>query len=109
MPAELPPASSYTYAVSLSVDQAVASNAKTVQFNKPVFQYVENFLNFPVGGIVPVGYYDRDQALWIPSDNGRVVQIIDRVQSFAVLDVDGNGSSATSQELADLQITPDEL
>ena len=35
-----------------------------------------DFLGFPVGGLVPSGYYDREQAAWVPSENGRVVQVL---------------------------------
>src|SRR2546422_5917600 len=30
-----------------------------VQFNQPVIAYLENFINFPVGTSVPLGFYDR--------------------------------------------------
>src|SRR5439155_8765362 len=60
MPAQLPPTSGYTYAVELSVDEALAAGAKTVLFSRPVPVYVQNFLNFPVGDLVPVGVYDRE-------------------------------------------------
>ena len=46
MPAQLPPASGYTYAVEFSVDEAMAAGATDVRFDQPVYQYVENFLNF---------------------------------------------------------------
>ena len=59
LPGELPPTSGYTYAVELSVDEAVAAGAHSVQFTQPVMVYVDNFLGFPVGGAVPAGYYDR--------------------------------------------------
>ncbi|RJQ52518.1 MAG: carboxypeptidase regulatory-like domain-containing protein [Nitrospiraceae bacterium] len=108
MPGELPPTSGYTYAVELSVDEAIAAGAKRVDFLQPVFFYVENFLNFPVGGIVPVGYYDRDRAAWIPSDNGRIIQILSVSNGIAELDVDGSGLPADSQTLADLGITTEE-
>src|SRR5262249_2098725 len=61
MPAELPPTSGYTYAVSLSADEAVTKiNGKDVLLNQPAIFYVENFLNFPVGITVPTGYYDNN-------------------------------------------------
>ncbi|MDP3261205.1 MAG: RHS repeat-associated core domain-containing protein [Thermodesulfovibrionales bacterium] len=72
MPAKLPPNSAYTYASELSVD-----SAKNVRFEKPVVVYVDNFLGFKVGEKVPVGYYDRDRAVWVPSDNGVVVKLLD--------------------------------
>ncbi|MGQ0595580.1 MAG: hypothetical protein ACT4QB_23970 [Gammaproteobacteria bacterium] len=76
------PTSGYTYAAELSVDEAIAAGAKRVDFNQPLPVYIDNFLDFPVGGIVPVGWYDRDKSAWIPSDDGRTVK---------VLGVDGNG------------------
>ena len=47
MPGELPPTSGYTYAVELSVDEAVEAGATEVRFDEPVITYVENFLDFP--------------------------------------------------------------
>ncbi len=72
MPAKLPPTSAFTYCAELSVD-----GAKSVRFDKPVVVYMNNFLGFNVGEIVPVGYYDRDRAIWIPSNNGVVVKLLD--------------------------------
>lgn len=72
MPAKLPPNSAYTYCSELTVD-----GAKNVRFEKPVTVYVDNFLGFRVGEKVPVGYYDRDRAVWVPSDNGMVVRLLD--------------------------------
>ena len=88
MPAKLPPNSGYTYCVELSVD-----GAERVKFAKPVVMWVDNFLGFPVGGVVPVGYYDRDRGLWVPADNGRVVRLLDRDGDGVVdaLDADGDG------------------
>ena len=91
MPGELPPTSAYTYAVELSVDEAVTAGATTVQFNRPVIVHVENFLNFPVGGIVPVGYYDRNRGFWVPSQNGRIIKILSIAAGVAELDTDGDG------------------
>ncbi|MFZ1829048.1 MAG: Ig domain-containing protein, partial [Candidatus Competibacteraceae bacterium] len=69
MPAPLPPTSGYTYAVEISADEApTKTNGQDVIFNQPVSFYVDNFLNFPVGGEVPVGYYDNTQGAWIPYD-----------------------------------------
>jgi RHS repeat-associated protein len=105
MPGELPPTSGYTYAVELSADEAVAAGARTVQFSQPLIHYVENFLGFPVGGIVPVGYYDRERAAWVPSDNGRVIKILGVSNSLADIDVDGAGAAAGATALAELGIT----
>jgi hypothetical protein len=54
MPARLPLNSAFTYCAELSVD-----GAQRVRFEKPVTTFIDNFLGFPVGSIVPVGYYDR--------------------------------------------------
>ncbi len=59
MPAALPPTSGYTYAVELSADEAVEAGATDVRFDTPVVTYVDDFLGFPAGGDVPIGYYDR--------------------------------------------------
>ena len=88
MPAKLPPNSGYTYCVELSVD-----GAERVKFAKPVVMWVDNFLGFAVGGVVPVGYYDRDRGVWVPADNGRVVRLLDRDGDGVTdaLDADGDG------------------
>jgi len=88
MPAKLPPNSAYTYCVELSVD-----GAQRVRFDKPVITWVDNFLEFDVGSAVPVGYYDRDWGVWVPSDNGVVVRLLDTDSNGIVdaLDADGNG------------------
>lgn len=109
MPGPLPPATAYTYAVELSVDEAIAAGAKEVVFSRPVPVYVDNFLNFPVGTIVPAGYYDRDKAAWVPSDNGQVVKILSISNGLAVLDVKGNGEAADAASLSLLGISEDEL
>jgi hypothetical protein len=52
MPAVLPPSSAYTYCAEFSADEALAAGA-TIEFDRPVITYVDNFLGFPVGGVVP--------------------------------------------------------
>lgn len=93
MPAELPPTSAYTYAVELSVDEAIAAGAKTVQFSQPIPFYVDNFLNFPVGIQVPLAYYDRDKAAWMPTDDGRIIKILSITNGAAQLDSTGDGNA----------------
>src|SRR5439155_18733873 len=105
MPAVLPAQSLYTYAVELSADEAVAAGARSVHFSQPVIQYVENFLGYPVGGIVPAGYYDRERAVWAPSTNGRVIYLLSVVQQSAVLDIDGSNTPASDEALMPLGIT----
>ncbi len=91
MPGALPATTAYTYAVELSADEAVAAGAEHVKFSKPVSFYVENFLGFPVGTPVPVGWYDRQKAAWVPSENGRVIGIVDVAGGTARIDVTGDG------------------
>ena len=105
MPAELPPTSAYTYAVELTADEATALGATAVVFSQPVLHYVENFLGFPVGSIVPVGFYDRQVGMWIPSDNGRVIKVLSITSGLANLDLDGSGQAAGASALAALGIT----
>ncbi|MDF1551505.1 MAG: MopE-related protein [Deferrisomatales bacterium] len=91
MPAKLPPTSAYTYCTELSVDEG-----ENVRFDQPVTMYVDNFLGFDVGEIVPVGYYDRERAVWVPSDNGVVVKLLD-TDSDGVVDA----LDSTGDDLAD--------
>ncbi|MGI5921379.1 MAG: S-layer homology domain-containing protein [Syntrophomonadaceae bacterium] len=85
MPAELPPNVGYTYCIEYSADEA-----ENVRFSEPIFHYVENFIGAPVGGIVPMGYYDYDKAAWIPSENGRVIKITGINEGMAELDTVGS-------------------
>ena len=87
MPAVLPPTSAYTYCAELQVD-----GVQRVRFDKPVVGYVENFIGFNVGTIAPVGYYDRDRGVWVPSQNGVVVKLLDIDSDGVVdaLDIDGD-------------------
>ncbi|MDB4914048.1 MAG: hypothetical protein JWM95_1692, partial [Gemmatimonadetes bacterium] len=109
MPGDLPPSSAYTYAMEMSVDEAIAAGATTVLFSKPVSIYVENFLGFPVGGIVPVASYDLARAMWSPESNGRVIKVLSTAGGIATLDVDGSGSAADAGKLATLAVTDAEL
>ncbi len=105
MPAALPPASAYTYAVEFTADEAEALGATAVRFSQPVIAYVENFLHSPVGGLVPVGAYDRQAGMWIPSNNGRALQIVSITNGLANLDIDGSGQAASASALGALGIT----
>jgi len=88
MPAKLPPTSAFTYCSELSVD-----GVQRVRFDKPVITWVDNFLGFDVGEIVPVGYYDRDRGVWVPSDNGVVVRLLDTNADGMVDALDADGDS----------------
>ncbi|MBX7144588.1 MAG: hypothetical protein K1X79_09075 [Oligoflexia bacterium] len=109
MPGSLPPTSAYTYAVELSIDEALAAGAESVTFNQPLPFYLENYLNFPVGMVVPSGYYDKSKGTWLPSQNGKVIKILSVSGNAAVIDVSGFGFPALPFQLALLGITTDEL
>jgi hypothetical protein len=109
MPAELPASSSYTYAVEFSADEAVAAAATEVQFQAPIIGYVENFLGFPVGTVVPAGSYDRSKGSWMASANGRVLEVTDVSGGRAVVDLDGDGIAEDSAALAAFGISDVEL
>ena len=91
MPADLPIESAYTYCTDIKVDGV--SDDENVSFDAPVVMYVENFLGFNVGEIVPVGYYDRNKGEWVCSDNGIVIQLLDTDGDGVIdaLDSDGDG------------------
>ncbi|NHA15432.1 PKD domain-containing protein [Thioalkalivibrio sp. XN279] len=109
MPGELPLMSGYTYAVELSVDEAIAAGASSIRFSQPVPVYVDNFLGFPAGERVPLGYYDRDAARWIGADDGRVISVLSTDGGIASLDIDGDGVADAADALAALGIDEAEL
>ncbi|MBN1407519.1 MAG: hypothetical protein JW956_07015, partial [Calditrichaceae bacterium] len=102
MPANLPDNIAYTYCVELSVDEAVAMNAEKVEFDSPVYVYVDNFLGFPVGLDVPSGYYDRKLKGWVPSENGKVIEIVGINNGLAEIDADGDGIAEDANSLLTL-------
>jgi RHS repeat-associated protein len=105
MPAELPPTSGYTYAVELSADEATALGAETVEFTQPLYNYVDNFIGFPVGTPVPAGYYDKTKASWIASENGLVIKVVDITDEMANLDIDGDDIADDSAALDAIGVT----
>nr|WP_252737897.1 DUF1566 domain-containing protein [Marinobacter salexigens] len=80
MPGELPSEVAFTFANDLHVAGVYYSDS--VVFDSDVVMFVDNFLGFDVGEIVPIGTYDRLGNQWVASSNGVVVQL---------LDVDGDG------------------
>ncbi|MEZ0392870.1 MAG: PKD domain-containing protein, partial [Pseudobdellovibrionaceae bacterium] len=109
MPAELPTMTGYTYAVELSVDEAIAAGAEHVVFSNPIPFYVDNFLDVPAGSVVPVGSYDAQLGAWKAENDGIVVKVLSIQNNSAILTFDDNGTPATPQQLSVLKITPDEL
>ncbi|MGI9017896.1 MAG: cell wall-binding repeat-containing protein [Euzebya sp.] len=89
MPADLPPSTEYTYAVELSVDQALAADATKVTFDQPVAVHIDDFLGFPAGVAVPVGFYDTQDAAWKPIEAGLVIGVVVN-DGTAELDLNGD-------------------
>jgi RHS repeat-associated protein len=106
MPALLPPASAYTYAVEFTVDEALT--AARIELSPPAVHYVENFVGFPVGAAVPAGFYDRAAGHWEAWDNGRVVEVVGRSGDLADLDLDGDGVADGASARSELGVTDDE-
>ncbi|MBJ7330377.1 MAG: hypothetical protein JHC95_10795 [Solirubrobacteraceae bacterium] len=106
MPGSLPNTSGYTYAAEFTVDQA--AGATSVEFDKPVINYTQNFIGAPVGSNVPTAWYDRTEARWIPSKNGRVIKIVSITNGMADLDVDETPGVDTGAKLTALGITDEE-
>src|SRR5690606_17758412 len=67
-----------------------------VIFDKPVIMYVDNFLGFAVGEIVPIGYYDRNDAEWKAARNGVVVQLLDANNDGLVDGLDFTGDAVAA-------------
>ena len=109
MPAALPPKSAYTYCADFSSDEAVNAGAKSVQFSQPMPVYVDNFLEVPVGTLVPIGYYDRNQGLWVPSSNGIVMRVLGSTNGAALIDLHGKGLPESQDTLAAIGFTAEEL
>src|SRR5690554_4472733 len=65
MPGELPPEVAFTFANDLHV--AGVHYSDTVVFDSNVVMFIDNFLGFDVGEIVPIGYFDRLGNEWVAS------------------------------------------
>jgi len=105
MPAPLPPTSKYTYAFEVNADEAVAAGAPSITFSVPLPYYVENFIDFPAGTIVPVGSLDRTTGTWSPEENGVVLDVVAESGALAQLDVTGDGVAETAAALSAYGIT----
>lgn len=123
MPDELPNRVGYTYAVELSAEGTDGSSGGgsgntafidpdgrgSVEFDQPVIEYEYNFLDFPVGSRVPIGFYDDEAASWQGTEDGRVIEILGVSNGQASIDVDGSGQPADQGQLDDLGVTDAEL
>ncbi len=109
MPALLPPTSAYTFCADFGADEALSLGARSIRFNQPVWSYVDNFLALPIGTLVPNGYYSREQAAWVPQENGLVMKILSVTNGLAQVDLVGSGVAADSGALATNQFTSAEL
>jgi RHS repeat-associated protein len=106
MPAPLPPTSGYTYAVELTAEEgSIKNSGKEVLFNQAIPFYVDNFLSFPAGTTVPVGYYDNQASKWIPSNSGKVIKILAISNGRAEIDGDGDNNPDTDEQLTALGFT----
>lgn len=108
MVADLPATTAYTYALDLSVDEALARDAVATRFSQDIYLYVENFIGFPVGSPIQNGYFNPRRAMWEAMQNGRVMEILAIEDGRAVLDVTGNGSPSGPTLLAAMNITDEE-
>jgi len=104
MPAALPATTLYTYAVDFTVDEA--PNAASVEFNQPVFVYLENFIGTRTGDNVPDGFYDRDKAAWVPEHNGKALDVVGYNADGAVIDITGDGAETQADTDAWNSTTP---
>jgi RHS repeat-associated protein len=91
MPGPLPENSVFTYCSELNVEGTRYND--TVTFDGDVVMFVDNFLDFEVGEVVPIGYFDTIDSNWVASDNGVVVLLLDQNSDGIVdgLDYTGDG------------------
>lgn len=104
LPALPPPGAAACYAIDLGTDEPLETGASEVKFNKPLLQYVENIPNLPAGTVLPLGHFDGERSLWLPSPPGRVVRVVGVKDGLAELDVGGKGQSADPATLAGLGV-----
>ncbi|MEO8799780.1 MAG: hypothetical protein ABI551_17935, partial [Polyangiaceae bacterium] len=106
MPADLPPATAYTYCTSFDVVEA--PDAQRVDFDPPAVAYVDDFLGFKVGTSIPAGAYVPGQDTWQAAKNGVAFKVL-TAGSTATIDADGDGKADSAAALAALGISSDEL
>ncbi len=115
MPGDMPLSTAYTYCVDIRTDEAEAvANSQALPFGGTVFTdtlacYVPNFLHFPVGGQVPIGFYDPAGAKWQAESDGRVIKIIGDSAGVFQIDSDNDQHADGPAQLTALGITSNEL
>lgn len=115
MPGELPPSSAYTYCFDLRTDEsdsiaiAVGKSYLTTYFTDTVSCYVRNFLHYPVGAYIPLGFYDAESGKWVSESDGVVLKILDTTGTTPRIDSNGDGISDGQARLDSLGITTTEL
>ncbi len=108
MPATLPATTAYTHAFEINADEAISAGATSIQFSKPLVYYVDNFLKFPTGTVVPLGSYDRQKHAWKIEKSGSVVAVVAIVNGVAQLNINTDPAAETPAQLAAAGITPAE-
>ncbi|MDR0408418.1 MAG: Ig-like domain-containing protein, partial [Campylobacteraceae bacterium] len=98
MPSNLPDTVAFTYCIDVTVDGI--SDDESVVFDEPIAMYVDNFLGFNVGEIVPVGYYDRNKGEWIGSENGIVIRLLD-INGDGIIDALDSNNDGEPDDLND--------
>lgn len=107
MPGDLPGGVGYTYALELGADEAGSDDH--VIFDQPLHFYLENFLGFPVGMAVPLGWYDRTSGWWMPESSGLVIKILGQEQGRAMVDLNGDDVAEPLSVLLDQGWSEEEL
>jgi RHS repeat-associated protein len=108
MPGPLPRATAYTWAAEFSADEAEAAGARHVHFSEPVFVHLDDFLDFPVGAVVPVGVYEVDEGQWEALPDGVVLALVEQGGGLGV-DLDGDGEPEPQDALDAIGVTAEEL
>ncbi len=105
MPGTLPDTTGYTYAVEATAAEAIAAGAEGVSFDQPVMLLTDNFLNVPVGTLVPIGTYSRASGKWETQPDGIVLEVVAKAAGVVALDADGDGDSDTDDnDILDLDV-----
>lgn len=101
MPGELPPASGYTYAVDFFDVGDLEASVKFKGGTAPI-AYVDNFIGFPVGTVVPSGSYDRNAAAWKAEMSGKVIKILTASNNTVTIDATGDNVEDTQDNPSDI-------